>query len=151
MFFMNRHNTINANGTYNIAKNNSLHNVIDNNYYAKKINNTSDITNNITRHNHNDDEHNVIKHVHEHINHINNYDTEINYYSEKPHNKKQCYNFYHDSFNFRKIENTPLTQQTDITNNITETNSQTITYVDNNYSNNGKIATVICKYSSISN
>ena len=44
-------------------------------------------------------------------------------------------------FNFRKIENISLTQQADISNNITETNSQTITYVDNNYLNNDKIAT----------
>ena len=45
--------------------------------------------------------------------------------------------------NFRKIENISLTQQTDITNYITETNNQTITYVGNNYLNNDKIATVI--------
>ena len=36
-------------------------------------------------------------------------------------------------FNFRKIENISISQQSDITNNITETNNQTITYVDNNY------------------
>ena len=41
-------------------------------------------------------------------------------------------------FNFRKIENISLTQQTDITNSIIETNNQTITYVDNNYLNNDK-------------
>ena len=66
----------------------------------------------------------------------------MNYYNKKSLNKKQDYNFYHDNFNFRKIENTSLTQQTDITNNITETKNQTITYVDN-YLNNDKIATVI--------
>ena len=36
-----------------------------------------------------------------------------------------------------------LSQQTDITNNITETNTETINYVDNLYSNNYEIATVI--------
>ena len=83
-----------------MTKNNSLYNVTDNNYYTKKINNTSKITNNITRHNHNY-EHNVIKTVHKHIKHINNYDTEIVYYSKKSLHKKQYYNFYHDNFNFR--------------------------------------------------
>ena len=109
----------------------------------KKDFNTSNITNNIPRHSHNNYEHNVIKKVHKHIKHINNYDTEVNYYNKKSLNKQQYYNFYHDGFNFRKIENTSLTQQTDITHNIAETNNQTITYVDNNYLNNGKIATII--------
>ena len=76
---------------------------------------------------HNNYEHHVIKHVHTHIKHINNYDTEITYQNKKSLNKKQDYSFYHDIFNFRKIENISLTQQTDITNNITETNNQTIT------------------------
>ena len=39
--------------------------------------------------------------------------------------------------------NISLTQQTDITNNITETNNQTITYAGNNYFNNGRIATIV--------
>ena len=73
----------------------------------------------------------MIKKVHEHITHINNYDTEINYYSKKPPNSKQYYNFCHDNFNFRKIENISLSQQTYILNNITETNNQTISYIDN--------------------
>ena len=103
----------------------------------------SNITNNITRHNPNNYEHNVIKHVHQHTNHINNYDTDMNYYNKKPLNKEQYYNFYHDNFNFKNIENISLTQQTDITNNIAGTNNQTITYVDNNYLNNDKIATII--------
>ena len=47
------------------------------------------------------------------------------------------------SFNFRKIENISLSQQTDITNDITETNTQTINYACNNYLNNNKIATTI--------
>ena len=51
--------------------------------------------------------------------------------------------FYNGTFNFKKIENISLSQQTDITNNITETNTQTMEYVDNNYLNNNKIATVI--------
>ena len=81
--------------------------------------------------------------MHKDIKHINSYDTEINYCYRKSLNKKQYYNFYHDNFNSRKIENISLTQQTDITNNTTETNNQTITYVDNNYLNNDKTATVI--------
>ena len=35
MFFINKHNTINTNDTYNITKNNSLYKVIDNNYYKE--------------------------------------------------------------------------------------------------------------------
>ena len=34
--FINRHNTINTNGTYNMAKDNSLYNAVDNNYHTKK-------------------------------------------------------------------------------------------------------------------
>ena len=67
----------------------------------------------------------------------------MNYYNKKPLNKQHDYNFYHVNFNFRKVENISLTQQTDITNNISETNNRTITYVGNNYLNNDKIATVI--------
>ena len=85
----------------------------------------------------------VIKKVNKHIKHINSYDTEINYYSKKSLNKKDYYNFYNDNLNFRKIEHISLSQQTNITNNITETNTQTINYVDNNYLNNNKIAAVI--------
>ena len=80
-----------------------------------------------------------------------NYDTEINDYNKKPLNKKQQYNFYHGKFNFRKIGNISLTQQTDTTNNITETNNQTTTYADDNHLNNDKVAIVISKYSSIFN
>ena len=75
---------------------------------------------------------NVIKKVHKHIKHANNYDTAINYYNKKSLNKQQYCNFYHDNFNFRKPENISLTQQTDITNNIIETNNKTIAYVDGN-------------------
>ena len=67
---------------------------------------------------------NVINNGHKHIKDINAYDAEINCYNKKPLNKKQYYNFYHDNFNSRKIENISLTQQTDITNHITETNNQ---------------------------
>ena len=141
--FINKHNTINTTDTYNVTKNNSLYNVTDNQYFTKTNFNTSNITNNITRHNHNNYEHTVIKQVHKHIKHINNYDTEINYYTKKSLNKKQYYNFYHYIFNFRKIVNISLSQQTDITNNITETNTQTINYVDDNYIRNDKIATII--------
>ena len=38
--FVNKHNTINTNGTYNITKNNSLYNVTGNNCYTKKNFNT---------------------------------------------------------------------------------------------------------------
>ena len=93
--FLNKHSTINTNGTYNITKNNSLYNVTVHNYYTKKNFNTSNITNDIARHNHNNFEHNVIKHVHKHIKNINNHGTELNYYNEKSLNKKQYYNFYH--------------------------------------------------------
>ena len=141
--FINKHNTINTNGTYNITRNNSLFNITDNNYYTKADFNTSTITNNITRHSQNNYEHNVIKKVHKHIKHIHNFGTEINYHNQKSLNKEQYYNFYHDNFNFRKVENISLTQQTGITNSITETNNQTITYVGDTYLNHGKIATVI--------
>ena len=50
---MNQHNTINTNGTYNVTRRNKLVNLNDNNYPTKKIYHTSNITNNITRHNHN--------------------------------------------------------------------------------------------------
>ena len=140
---MNKTSNTSYNDTYNITKNNNLFSITDNNYYTKKNFNSHYITNNITRHNHNNYEHNVIKKVHKHIKHINNYDTEINYYNKKSLNKKHYYNFYNDYFNFRKIENISLTQQTDITNNITETNTQTINYVDDNYIKNDKIATIV--------
>ena len=42
-----------------------------------------------------------------------------------------------------EIENISLTQQTDITNNITATNDQTTTYVDDNYLDDDKIATIV--------
>ena len=44
---------------------------------------------------------------------------------------------------FQKIENISLIQQTGFTRNLSETNTQTINYVDNNDWNNDKIATVI--------
>ena len=67
----------------------------------------------------------------------------MNYYSKKSLNKKSYYNFYNDNLNLKKIENVSLSEQTDITNNTTETNTKTINYVENNYLNNDKIATVI--------
>ena len=45
--------------------------------------------------------------------------------------------------NFGKIGNISISQQTDSTKNITETNTQTINYTDNNYLNKNKIATII--------
>ena len=140
--FINKHNTININDTYIVTKNKML-NITDNKYYTKRNLNKNNITNNTTRHNHNNYEHNAMKKAHKHIKHIHNYDTDENYSSKKPHNKNNRYNFYNGNFNFRKIENISLSQQTDITNNITETNTRTINYVDNKYVNNNKIATVI--------
>ena len=72
---------------------------------------------------------------------MNNYGTEINHYSKKILNKKNDYNFYND--NFRTIENISLSQQTDITNNIAETNTETINYVGSICLNNDQTATVI--------
>ena len=50
--------------------------------------------------------------------------------------------FYNANFIVRKIENISLSQQTDITNNIINTNQQTINYIDNKFNNNNNIATV---------
>ena len=78
--------------------------------------------------------------------HINNYDTEINYHSKKSlnnNNNNYYYNFFNDDINFRKIGNIRISQQTDITNNITETNTQTINYVDHHFLNNNRIAAII--------
>ena len=50
-----------SNGTYNITDTSNSFNIIDNQYFTKKINNASNITNNIIRHNRNNYEHNVIK------------------------------------------------------------------------------------------
>ena len=118
-------------------------NTTDNQYFTKKINYTSNITNNITRHNHNNYEHNVIKKVNKHIKYINTYDTEIHYNSKKSLNNNYYYKLYNDIFNSRKTENISLSQQTDITNNTTEANTQTINYIDNEYLNNNMIATTI--------
>ena len=52
-------------------------------------------------------------------------------------------NFYHGTFNFRNNEIINNSQQTDITNNIIDTNTQTTNYIDDNYSTNNRIATVI--------
>ena len=78
-----------------------------------------------------------------HITHIDNHDTEINYYDKKSLNTNNYYNFYHDTFNFRKNEIISNSQQTDITNDIIATNPQTTYYIDENYSNNNKTASVI--------
>ena len=47
-----------------------------------------------------------------------------NYYNTKSFDTNNYHNFYHDTFNFRKIENISLSQQTEITNNSIETNTQ---------------------------
>ena len=46
-------------------------------------------------------------------------------------------------FTLERNEHISLSQQTDITNNIIETNTQTTMYIDYNYLNNNKITTVI--------
>ena len=128
-----------------ITKNNNLFNITDNQYFAKKIHNTSNITNNITKHINNNYENNIIKRIStttKNINYNNEYNDLI-YHNKKVLNKKNYYNFYNDTFNFKKIENISLSQQTDIINNITETNQQTINYIDNNFINNNNIATII--------
>ena len=140
---INKHSAINTIDTYNLTKLIKLVNFSDSNYFIKKIEHNSNITNDITRHNHNNYEHNVVEKVNKHIKHITNYDTEINYYSKKPLNKSHYYNFYHGNLNFRKVENISLTQQTDITNDITENITQTITYLNDNNNNKNNIATII--------
>ena len=116
--------------------------ILPNNYYTKKIKHTNNITNNITKHNHNNYEHNVIKKVSNHITHINNYATEISHCNKKVNNHiEHINNFCNDTFNFRTTENISLPQQTNILNTITETNNQTISYIDDNFLNNNRIAT----------
>ena len=118
-------------------------NITDNSYHTKNNFNTSNITNNTTIHINNNYGHNVIDTVNKHINQITNYDTEINHDNETSLNTTNYCNFYNDNYNFRNIENISLSQQTYITNNITETNAQTINYVDNNCLDNNKIVTII--------
>ena len=127
-----KNETINTNDNRNVTKHNKLFNITDSHYYTKKINNTSNIANNITKHNHNNYEHNVIKKVvSKHIKHINN--------------------FYNETFNVRKVETISLSQQTDIVNNITETNNQTISYIDDNFLNTNNIATITLNTGSVFN
>ena len=87
-----------------------------------------------------------MKKVNKRIHHINNYGTEINDTNKKSLNEHNYFNFYHDTFNFRNNDIPSNSQQTGITNNITETNTQTTNYIDASYfnnNNNNKIATVI--------
>ena len=107
----------------------------------RKREHTNNLTSNITKHNHNNYEHNVIKKDNIHIKHINSYGTERNYYNKKSLNKKNYYNLYHDTFNFRTIISNP--QRTDITNKKIETRTQATNYINENLSNNNEIATVI--------
>jgi len=55
---------------------------------------------------------------------------------------KHINNFYNETFNVRKVETISLSQQTDIVNNIIETNEETISYIDDNFLNNNNISTV---------
>ena len=115
----------------------------DSNYFTKKIEHTNHITISISRHNHSNYEHNVIKKINKHIAHIHNYDTEINYHNNKNNIENYAYYFYHDTFDFRKNEIISSSGQTDITNNVIETNTQTTNYIDENYPTNNNIAAVI--------
>ena len=75
--------------------------------------------------------------------HINNYDTEIKYYNKTSLNNNNYYNLYHDNLSFINNQHISLLQQTGITNNIIETNTQTTNYIGNDYLHNNEIATVI--------
>ena len=109
----------------------------------QKIEHTNIIINTITKHNHNNYEHNVVNKVNNHITHINNYATGINHQNKKVSTHIQpTNNFYDDTFNLGKIENIPPSQQTDTVSNITETTNQTISYIDDTFLNNNKIATI---------
>ena len=87
-------------------------------------------TNNITRHNRNNYKHNVIKKVNKHIQHINDYDTEINYYT-KGHWVKRTIITY--TVVLLILENRIISdsQETDITNNTIDTNTQTHELINN--------------------
>ena len=63
---INKHNTMHSNENTNVTEINKLFHFNDNNYFAKKIEHTSNTINNITRHNHNNYEHNVINKVNKH-------------------------------------------------------------------------------------
>ena len=122
---INTHNTIYTNGHINVTKIIKLVNFSGNNYFTKKIKHTSNITNSITRHKHNNYEHNVIIIVNKHMNHINKYDTEIHYYNNQSFDEHKYDKCYNDALNVRNNEIISNSQQTDITNNIIETNTQT--------------------------
>ena len=55
---LNKTNNNYSNDTYNRIKTNNTFNTTENQHLTKQINNTSTISNNITRHNHNKYEHN---------------------------------------------------------------------------------------------
>ena len=57
---LNKTSNTRSNGTYIIIQTNNTFNTTDIQYFTQKINNTSNITNNITRHKHNNYEHNMI-------------------------------------------------------------------------------------------
>ena len=68
------------------------------------------------------------KKIDKHIKHRNNYGTEKDFQNKKSFNKKHHYNLDNDVFNFSKNETISNSQQTDITNNIIETSTQTTVY-----------------------
>ena len=85
-----------------VSKTTKLFSFNDRNYCTQKIGHTSNMTNDITGHNHNNYEHNGNTKVNRHIKHISSYDTEINYYSKTSFNKKNYSNFCNGIVNFRK-------------------------------------------------
>ena len=138
--------TLNAytNDTFNITENNKLFNTTDNHYFTKKIHNTSNTMNNITKHINNNYESDIIR-INTTTKDINyNYEhNDLIYHNKKIWNKLMFYSFYNDTYKLRKIEIISRSQQTDITNNIIETNNKTNNYIGNNYLNNNKIATIV--------
>ena len=76
MMILNKTRNNDFGDTYNITKNSYTFNTTDNQCFTR--NHTSNITHNITRHNHNNYEHNVIQKVNQHIKRISNDDTEMN-------------------------------------------------------------------------
>ena len=127
---INTHNTIYTNDHRNVTKINELVNLNDSNYFTKNIEHTSSLTDTITMHNHYKYEHDVITHVHKLITHTNNYDTATNCDNDKPFDTNNYFNFYHDMS--KLITNEPISnyQQTDITTNVIETNTQIKHYID---------------------
>ncbi len=78
MYNINKNNYIYNNVIFYIYKNIKLLKIIDNKYNIKKIHNTSNITNNITKHINNNYENNIIKRINTTTKNIN-YNNEYNF------------------------------------------------------------------------